>query len=1376
MSTARHHAEWLSLIEISGPFLSMPVLLRAFPQGLDADDADLAASLRMAYEEWLDNQHGLTPDAGLHRAWVTWVLTRLLGMDEASLRRVDATAAALSVTVAEHGETLRPDFAIVPPPNPFVPSTPAASLPHLLVQIVAAGQDLEKPMWGSTWQASPATRMMMLLHGTEIPVGLLTNGEQWMLVHARPGQTTGFVSWYAELWLEERLTLRAFRSLLGSHRFFSVAEDETLATLLLESVDDQHEVTDQLGQQVRYAVEVLIQAMDRADRKQWGALLQEIGESTLYEAAVTVMMRLVFLLSAEERGLLPVDDPLYAQHYAVSTLREQLHGVADQYGEALLERRHDAWCRLLAVFRAVHGGIHHDRLHLPAYGGSLFDPDRFRFLEGRTSPLATRTAQPLSIDNRTVLHLLDALQLLRVSVPGGGMETRRISFRALDIEQIGHVYEGLLDHTAKRAAATVLGLQGTSSKGDPEIPLGKLESLFSRQEALVDFLQSETGRSASALSNSLQADPPDMLRDQALRAACDNDEALYDRVRPFHGLIRDDTYGKPLIIPGGSLYVTGGTDRRASGAHYTPRSLTEPIVQHTLEPLVYDGPAQGKPKEAWRLRRPQQILELKICDMAMGSGAFLVQSCRYLAERLVEALEQQGKRQPAKGKSDGALALLTAAESDEERLTLARRLVADRCLYGVDKNPLAVEMAKLSLWLITLAKGRPFTFLDHALKAGDSLVGVDLEQLRYWSLHPDSAKGQGQQFAMLGIELEIQAMIAKRREIETLPVQEVADLQHKATLLKEADALAHNLKRAGDMLITSYYNDLKSRERESLRQALLSVARDGASLDEGWQGRLPSVNSVGEDDGADLRPFHWPLEFPEVFLAPMVAQQRAASLGQLTAADTLFAQQEDEGRTGFDAFVGNPPFIGGKRISSTLGTTMQSFIKISFDRSKGAADYVAYFFRRAFVLSNSSGYLGLIATNSISETDTRLVGLRCIIDDGGVLFRVESSLRWPGTAGVYVSIVHIAKSDYSGDLFLDGTKRRSISSRFDDMSDEEPYALKQFFNRYSEGVKLNGSGFVIDRSEYQELIMEDSRNGEVLQPYLNSEIFNNLYSMTSPPQYVINFRTWGIERAKKFAGPFQIVEDRVRKQREEMTGQIHEHRFWLHWDKRTTFFHEYRNLTHFLITPITSKYLTFASYPRLWFFSHAVKVFAFGGKAEFAVLQSSFHDLWTRRESSNLSTTLRYSTSDAFDTFAFPFMIDNLHNIGTEYHEYRWDVMQSNKNGMTDLYNRFHDPDESAADIVRLRQLHVEMDQAVAESYAWDDLALGHGFHETAQGVRFTISDEARREVLGRLLALNHARYAEEVEAGLHEKKGAKSHAKTQRPKGDGAEGQLGLF
>ena len=143
----------------------------------------------------------------------------------------------------------------------------------------------------------------------------------------------------------------------------------------------------------------------------------------------------------------------------------------------MLERRFDAWSRLLATFRAVHGGIQHENLRLPANGGSLFDPDRFPFLEGRAAGTRWREtpAYPLPINNRTVLHLLDALQMLKVKVPGGGpAEARRLSFRALDIEQIGHVYEGLLDHTALRAAEPILGLAGTRDK-EPEIPLAELE-------------------------------------------------------------------------------------------------------------------------------------------------------------------------------------------------------------------------------------------------------------------------------------------------------------------------------------------------------------------------------------------------------------------------------------------------------------------------------------------------------------------------------------------------------------------------------------------------------------------------------------------------------------------------------------------------------------------------------------------------------------------------------------------------------------------------------------------------------------------------------------------------------------------------------------
>src|SRR3954454_6007554 len=192
-----------------------------------------------------------------------------------------------------------------------------------------------------------------------------------------------------------------------------------------------------------------------------------------------MMMRLVFLFVAEERRLLPLDDPLYAESYAASTLREQLEERATRFGEDPLERSSAAWYRLLALSRGVHGGIDHEALRLPAYGGGLFDPDRYPFLEGRNAGTDWRDdrAAPLPVDDRTVLHLLTALQVLTEPARAGQPPTSvRLSFRALDVEQIGHVYEGLLDHTAVRTADAVLGLVGA---GEEEIAVSALEELRS---------------------------------------------------------------------------------------------------------------------------------------------------------------------------------------------------------------------------------------------------------------------------------------------------------------------------------------------------------------------------------------------------------------------------------------------------------------------------------------------------------------------------------------------------------------------------------------------------------------------------------------------------------------------------------------------------------------------------------------------------------------------------------------------------------------------------------------------------------------------------------------------------------------------------------
>ncbi|HEX5086035.1 MAG TPA: DNA methyltransferase, partial [Blastocatellia bacterium] len=713
MSSKRHHAEWLSLVEVSGPFLTMPVLERVFPQGLDAHDPEHYRNLRLAFEEW-EAESG---KPALHRAWIKYVLEQTLGLPEEVLAEGQAIPEMLKATSAEHAETLRPDF-IVRNPEGVEPVGQA----RLLIQVYPPEQDLDKAVAERRWKASPATRMMELLHAADVRLGLVTNGERWMMVYAPRGETTGYASWYAGLWMEEKITLQAFRSLLGAHRFFNTPDDQTLDAMLAESAKHQQEVTDQLGYQVRRAVETLINSLDRADLDSKRELLVGVPETELYESALTVMMRLVFLFCAEERGLLLLGDPLYDQHYAVSTLIAQLQEAADQHGEEVLERRLDAWSRLLATFRAVYGGIEHERLKLPAYGGRLFDPDRFPFLEGRAAGTKWRETQanPLPVNNRTTLHLLRSLQYLEMQG-----EARRLSFRALDIEQIGHVYEGLLDHTAKRAATPVLGLIGP--KGDePEVALTELERMRAKGENdLIAFLREQTGKSENTLRRLLETEL-DTQQVNRMRAACGNDDALFKRIRPFAALVRDDSFDRPVVIPLGSVYVTAGAARRSSGTHYTQRSLTEPIVKHTLDPLVYVGPAEGL--STWKLRTARELLDLKICDIACGSGAFLVQACRYLAERLVEAWEEVERENPGAPRitpegalATGALGEALIPQDANERITYAQRIIAQRCLYGIDKNPLAAEMAKLSLWLLTLAKDKPFEFLDHNIRCGDSL-------------------------------------------------------------------------------------------------------------------------------------------------------------------------------------------------------------------------------------------------------------------------------------------------------------------------------------------------------------------------------------------------------------------------------------------------------------------------------------------------------------------------------------------------------------------------------------------------------------------------------------------------------------------------------
>ncbi|MFC1600823.1 Eco57I restriction-modification methylase domain-containing protein [Candidatus Sumerlaeota bacterium] len=1411
MARPHLHDDWMSLIEVSGPFLSRPVLQSALPQGLQPHDPGHFRNLRLAHEEWDANTETRRPDPAVHNAWCRFILTETLHFPDEVIAE-DQAIQNIKTTVAEYHETLRPDIAIVNPSG-----VADESKPRLLIKIYPPEQNLEKKVPGMRWAASPSTRMAELLHGTNTVLGLVTNGEQWMLVYAPRGETTTFATWYAHLWLEEQTTLQAFREILGADRFFSVAENQTLEAMMAESVSNQEEVTDQLGYQVRQAVEVLVQSLDRADQDHGRQLLDRVSEQHLYNASLTVMMRLVFLFAAEEKGLFPLDDEFYASNYAVSVMREQLREKADKHGEEILERSGDAWCRILAVCRMIFGGAYHDRFHLPAYGSNLFDPDRYPFLEGREGHTSWRDtlASPLPINNRTVLHLLEALQILEMRGPGKGpSEARRLSFRALDIEQIGHVYEGLLDHTARRDPEPVLGLTGSKDK-EPEILLPELEKLAAKsQDELVKFLKKETGRSPATLKKLLAYQPEPLDLDR-LRRVCGGDDHFFERVLPFFALVRNDTLDLPVVIRSGSVYVTAGTDRRTTGTHYTPRSLTEPIVQHTLEPILYPEMAEGKSKEDSRSLSAREALELKICDMAMGSGAFLVQTCRFLGDYIVQKwsdaeaeAERRGDKSlvltaPFADPATGRIEERPLPKDEDERRTIARRLVCERCLYGVDKNPMAVEMAKLSLWLITLDKNRPFTFLDHAFKCGDSLLGIaDPKQIEMFHIDPAKGESLNHDFVNSDAAGVCIGALAKatelRRRLESFTVNSAADSQKKRALLDEAEKAVRDVRLIGDLLVGAAMSaaaDKRTKINDLIQEWMPDVF---LALDEGFaeEDRKSTITKLTEkayralNDGKrpehdERTPFHWAVEFPEVF---------------------------SNGSRGFHAIVGNPPFQGGQMITGAVGTDYRDYLVNHLAAGKkGSADLCAYFFLRAANLLCENGGFGLIATNSISQGDTRGVGLDQLIKSGFAIPRAIPSRKWPGVANLEIAEVWIRKGKWAAPHVLEEQEVKGITPYLviPGKVVGEPHRLKANEGKSFQGSIVLGMGFVMSPEEAQALIDKNSRNKDVLFPYLIGDDLNSRPDQ-SPSRWVINFCDWPLNRtadgswletdgkerkeylrsgivpadypdpvAADYPDCLEIIERLVKPERTRLKedGSYALRyplylKWWIYGEKRPALYAAIADMERVLVRGRISPTPTFSFVASDQVIEASIVILTLSRLSEFSSIQSSIHYVWAEHYTPTFGkTTFVYAPSHCFDNFPFPDLepesspitFSELESIGESYHEHRRRIMLERDDGLTTTHNRFQNLEETSDDIAKLRHLHVEMDKAVAAAYGWDDLDLGHGFHETKQGLRYTICEEARREILDRLLELNHQRYAEEVAAGLHAKKKPKSNRKTTR-------------
>ncbi|AOI80968.1 Eco57I restriction-modification methylase domain-containing protein [Burkholderia cepacia] len=954
----------------------------------------------------------------------------------------------------------------------------------------------------------------------------------------------------------------------------------------------------------------------------------QLSAADFYKQLLRLIYRLLFLMVIEERGLIfPHGAPtrqrdIYEQFYSVTRLRrlsEKRH---------LADRRHaDLWPALLASFRLFEAGGPGTKLGVPPLAGDLFSPQAIATLAGCT------------LGNDALLAALCALSVY--AHPDTG-QLIRANYGALNVEEFGSVYEGLLEY-------------------------------------------------------------------------------------------------EPVILPDGartSFAFRHGDERANTGSHYTPDELVQPLIKHSLDYLIVERLKAADPQAA--------LLSLRVADVACGSGHILLAAARRIGLEL--AIVRTGEDQPS------PLAL-----------RMAIRDVIRHCIYGVDLNPLAVELCKVALWLEAHVPGEPLSFLDHHIKCGNAIVGYvrrgDIEargipneafaampgddreiatQLR----QRNRAEHAGQRLLRFNPEVERQLDEALKgwRGLEVLPEHTPEEVDAKR---RRFDALSHSaealwLEQLAALPIAQFY--LPKLKNQSGMHITEEEFRGY------WRGECkPQGQSVAEAWAVAERKrfFHWFLAFPEVMAGG-----------------------------GFDCILGNPPYLGGQDLSGSYGHPFCHYVKWEYAPA-GLSDLVVYFVRRIFSLLKPGGFISFLATNSIKDGDVRRDGLERILAAGGQINYAARAIKWPGRANLVVSMVTVHNGTWSQSRQLDGRYVDTINAFLEDAADDgEPQELRANKAKVFQGSIFLGDGFLLDQSEAERLRSIDRKNADVLFPIINGQELNGDPEQ-KPGRTIINFFDWSLEKASEYVAPFARVEELVKPIRAKGNRAARRERWWQYAERAAGLYHGLDGLDRCFIAARTTKHLNFSASPTNRVFSDALYVFTSDRWDHYAVVQSTLHEVWARKYSGALETRLRYSPSDCFETFAFPDGLwraanPTLVETGEKYHECRRHLMHELWLGLTDIYNLFHSRDLSPelvakvskkpADIARtgfdglmeLRRLHVALDNAVRDAYGWGELNLGHDFVEIDtlpenDNVRYTISPMARKEILKRLLALNHERAGQEA-------------------------------
>lgn len=833
-------------------------------------------------------------------------------------------------------------------------------------------------------------------------------------------------------------------------------------------------------------------------------------------------------------------------------------------------------------------------------------------------------------------------------------------------------------------------------------------------------------------------------------------------------------------------------ERSKSGSHYTPEELVQPLIKHSLDYLIEDRVKPYQEKKASKEQTVKALLSLKICDVACGSGHILLSAARRVAMEIARIQTDEEQPNPLATRK-------------------ALREVIRHCIYGVDKNPLAIELCKIAFWLEAHNPGEPLNFLDHHIKCGDAIVGLaHKEELQ----KPIATEAFNSLSSFTDEEKKVAATLRKQNDLEKMGVAELdfharveEPIEDMAKLFAAFEALPENTpeeiadKEKAYKKLTSGANWWRLKTLADIQVAQFFLPKTPASKDrltttatyqqylkgqKSMQGDLRVSDSITVAN--EKRFFHWFLEFPEVFQ-----------------------------KGGFDCILGNPPFLGGQKLSGSFGDTFLECIKYEF-HPIGAVDIVTYFFRRVFNLIKAGGFQSLISTNTIAQGKTREDGLDYIVNNGGSINFAIKSIKWIGTAALEVSLITITKQNWFGKCYLGNIEVKRITPYLDDTENATPpFPLlcnqgKSFIGHY-----LLGTGFIVDADLANQWINSDPQNTDILSRIIRGEDLTEIVDYNDL-NWVINFDERDLDKSKKYSLPFDHLQSTVFPERQTKDAIKYPRmslEWWKFWMNRKEYVSTKKRYEYQLLIPRVSKHVTFQLFSSSYETNDSV-VSLFLEKAAQTVINSSLHEIWARRYGTTLETRLRYSPSEVFDTFPFPNTDGDskrLIEINKCFSDHRRSIMLNAQIGITKLYNYFNCKNltvvkdvllkdkefekkygkesaqlnkhlaknqgtcgfnEAVEGVLKLREQHVEMDNAVLEAYGWRDIQLNHDFYEVDylpenDRTRYTIHPDARKEVLKRLLELNHKIRKDEEDQGLWGGKG--STGKPTKPKGGGKTG-----